>query len=147
MAAHPKTDQPPGEPYPGERTGLPPTGRGSLASWGARIGAVLIDWGACMITAIGLFGTAVMTGSDWRSWTILATFFVESTVLTWLAGGSFGQLICRIAVFRLGVGPLGLLRATLRSALLCLVLPALVIGIDRRGLHDMAAGTVVINRR
>ena len=147
MAAQPKTNQPTEEPYPGQRTGLPPTGRGSLASWGSRIGAVLIDWGACMITAIALFGTEVMTGSDWRSWMILATFFVQSTVLTWLAGGSFGQLICRIAVYRLGAGGLGPLRALVRSALLCLVLPALVIGIDRRGLHDMAAGTVVINRR
>jgi hypothetical protein len=34
-----------------------------------------------------------------------------------------------------------------RAALVCFVLPALVIGVDRRGLHDLAVNTVVINRR
>ena len=75
-----------GETYPGQSLGLPPEGRGSLASWRARIGALIIDWAACMIIAIGFFGTGVLTGGGWRAWMILATFFVESTVLSWLVG-------------------------------------------------------------
>jgi hypothetical protein len=133
--------------YPGERLGLPPEGRGSLASWRARIGALIIDWAACMLIAIGLFGTGVMTGGGWRAWMILTVFFVESTVLSWLAGGSFGQLLSRIAVIRLDMKPLGLPRAVLRAFLVSLGLPALIISVDRRGLQDLAAGTVVINRR
>jgi hypothetical protein len=35
----------------------------------------------------------------------------------------------------------------LRAFLVSLALPALVISMDRRGLQDLAAGTVVINRR
>ena len=59
-----------GEAYPGQSLGLPPEGRGSLASWRARIGALIIDWAACMIIAIGFFGTGVLTGGGWRAWMI-----------------------------------------------------------------------------
>jgi hypothetical protein len=135
------------EAYPGHRLGLQPEGRGSLASWRARIGALIIDWAACMAVAVGLFSSAVLTGGGWRAWMILTVFFVESTVLSWLAGGSFGQLLSRIAVVRLDMKPLGLPRALLRAFLVSLALPALIISTDRRGLQDLAAGTVVINRR
>ena len=135
------------ESYPGQRLGLPAEGHGSLASWRARVAALLLDWAACMGVSVLLFGTEVLTGSDWRSWMILTTFFVQSTLLSWLVGGSLGQVVCRIAVARLDRQPLGIARAVLRAALVSLALPALVIGPDRRGLQDLAAGTVVINRK
>jgi uncharacterized RDD family membrane protein YckC len=135
------------EAYPGQGLGLPREGRGSLASWQARVGALIIDWAACMAVAVGFFGSGVMTGGGWRAWMILTVFFVESAVLSWLAAGSFGQLICRIAVVRLDGKPLGLPRALLRAFLVSLALPALIISTDRRGLHDLAAGTIVTNRR
>jgi uncharacterized RDD family membrane protein YckC len=133
--------------YPGERLGLPPDGRGSLASWRARVAALFLDWAACMAVAVSLFGTEVLTGSGWRSWMILATFGVESALLGWFAGGSLGQLVCRIGLLRLDRAPLGLPRAVARAVLVSLVLPALVVGADRRGLHDLAVGTAVVNRR
>ena len=135
------------DPYPGERLGLPPDGRGSLASWKARIAALVLDWAACMAVAVGFFGPAVLTGNGWRAWMILATFFVESSLLTWLAGGSFGQLVARIAVLRLDRAPLGPVRAVTRAALVSLALPPLVVGADRRGLQDLAVGTAVVTRR
>ena len=135
------------EAYPGQSLGLPPKGRGSLASWRARIGALIIDWAACMAVAVGFLGSGVLTGGGWRAWMILATFFVESTVLSWLAGGSFGQLLSRIAVVRLDREPLGLPGALLRAFLVSLALPPLIISTERRGLQDLAVGTVVINRR
>lgn len=137
----------PPEAYPGQQLGLPESGRGSLASWRSRVGAIILDWAACMAIALAAFGTAVLTGSDWRSWTILAVFFVQSTVLVTVASGSFGQLICRIAVVRLDARPPGIARAALRAALVSLALPALIIGPNRRGLQDLAANTVVVNRR
>ena len=137
----------PAEPYPGQRLGLPASGRGSLAGWRARVAALLLDWAASMAVAVGVFGTEVVTGSDWQAWMTLATFFVESTLLVTVASGSFGQLICRIAVVRLDTKPVGLPRAALRQALICLALPPLVIGPDRRGLQDLAATTVVVNRK
>jgi len=135
------------EPYPGERVGLPQAGRGSLAGWGARLVALVVDWVVCTIVAFLLFGSRVLTGSGWSSWTTLLTFFVETTVLVAFAGGSAGQLICRLAVVRLDNQPVGLLRGALRAALVSVVLPAVIIGTDRRGLHDLAVGTAVVNRR
>ena len=134
--------------YPGERIGLPATGRGSLATWGSRVAALVADWLICTVVAVLLFGTRVVTGQGWTSWMTLTTFFVETTVLCVLAGGSAGQLLCKIAVVRVGGDrPLDLGRSALRAALVCFVLPALVVGTDRRGLHDLAAGTVVVSRR
>jgi hypothetical protein len=133
--------------FPGADLGLPESGRGSLASWRARVAAILLDWAACMAIAVGAFGPGVLTEQGWRSWTILGVFFLQSTVLVTVASGSFGQLICRIAVVRLDAKPPGLPRAALRAALVSLALPALIIGSNRRGLQDLAANTVVVNRR
>ena len=133
--------------FPGARLGLPAEGRGSLATWRSRVAALLLDWAACMAIAVAFFGSAVLTGGGWRSWMILTVFFIQSCLLGLLAAGTFGQLVCRIAIVRVDRQPLGIARAVLRSALVCLVLPALVISVDRRGLHDLAAGTVVVNRR
>jgi uncharacterized RDD family membrane protein YckC len=141
------TDREKTDAYPGRALGVPTEGRGSLASWRSRVAALVVDWAACMAVAVGFFGSAVLTGGGWRAWMILATFFVQSTVLSWLMGGSFGQLICRIAVVRVDRQSLGPARAVLRAALVSLALPALVISADRRGLQDLAAGTVVVNRR
>ncbi len=105
-----------------------------------------MDWAASTAVATGLFGTGVLFGDGWRAWMTLAVFFVQTTVLSALAGGSFGQLLARIAIFRLDAQPLGFVRAAIRAALVCLVVPAVVIGPDRRGLHDVAVGSVVIQR-
>jgi uncharacterized RDD family membrane protein YckC len=100
-----------------------------------------------MAIAVGFFGSGVLTSAGWRAWMILTVFFVESTVLGAVAAGSFGQLICRIAIVRLDRRPLGFVRSLLRAFLVSLALPPLVVGADRRGLQDLAAGTVMVNRR
>lgn len=135
------------EAYPGESIGLPEQGRGALASWGARIAALLIDWLASMLVAVALFGNEVMVGSGWRIFMPLVVFFVESSVLTTLTGSSFGQLLARIGVARVDGEPLGLWRPTVRSLLKCLVLPVMVIGAERRHLDDLLLGTVVVSRK
>jgi uncharacterized RDD family membrane protein YckC len=135
------------EAYPGSRLGLPRVGRGSLASWRSRVAALILDWAASMAIAVGFFGSGVLTSAGWRAWMILTVFFVESTLLGAVAGGSFGQLICRIAIVRLDRRPLGFVRSLLRAFLVSLALPPLVVGADRRGLQDLAAGTVMVNRR
>jgi len=147
VATNPASSRSESTGYPGETLGLPAEGRGSLASWWTRIVALILDWAASMTIAVGLFGPTVLSGRGWQSWMILTVFFVESLVLAALTGGSFGQLLCRIAVARLDRRPLGFLRSTVRALMVCLAVPALVIGPDRRGLHDLTVGTVVINRR
>lgn len=133
--------------YPGASIGLPESGSGSLASWRARLAALLVDWAASMVVAVGMFGFGVLRSSDWHAWMVMAVFFVESAVLTTLLGGSFGKLLARIAVVRLDRKPLSWWQAIVRTAMVCLVLPAVVVGAERRGLDDMVLGTVVVNRR
>ena len=124
--------------YPGSTIGLPASGAGSLASWRARVAAMIGDWAASMIVAIALFGFDVMTESGWESFMILAVYFVEASILTALAG---------IGITRLDGRPLGWWRPVVRTALKCLVIPALVVGAERRALTDILMGTVVVNRR
>ena len=65
-------------------------------------------------------------------------------VLTGLLGFTIGKRIFRLKVENVEGQPIGILRAFLRSALVCLVLPAVVMTDDKRGLHDLAAGSRVI---
>jgi len=71
---------------------------------------------------------------------------VQKAVLTWLTSASFGQLLARVAVVRLEGGPVGLWRAVVRALMVGVVVPAVVVGAERRGLDDLVLGTVVVNR-
>ena len=42
--------------YPGERLGLPESGRGSVTTWGRRIGALVIDWFVVLGVSLALVG-------------------------------------------------------------------------------------------
>jgi uncharacterized RDD family membrane protein YckC len=133
--------------WPGEHLGLPQKGQGSLALWRARVTGLVLDWAISMVVAWAIFGIGALRGQDWRAFTIMGVFFVQSTLLTAMNGSSIGQLITRVGVIRVDRQPMGFLRAAARQFMLCLVIPALVIGPDRRGLHDLACGSVVVNRR
>lgn len=132
--------------HPGASLGLPSAGRGSLASWRARVAALILDWAASMVVATLIFGTDALRGGGWQGFTVLGVYVLEKWVLTWLASGSFGQLIARIAVVRVSGGAIGWWRALARSVMVGLVIPAVVVGAERRGLDDLVLGTVVVNR-
>jgi uncharacterized RDD family membrane protein YckC len=135
----------PDQTYPGQRLGIPADGPGSVASWGRRILALAVDWIACLLVAGLIFGGGVW-GQGWEAWTPMLVFLVETTLLTTLLGGSFGQLVLRIGVARLDGRPVNLLQALGRTALICLVVPPLVFNRDNRGLHDLAFGTIALRR-
>ena len=124
--------------YPGQRLGRPEQGPGSVAGFGPRIVAYLMDSVACTLIAYGLLRD--------QGWTPVV-FVLEVLVLTWLASGSAGQLAYGLRVVRLDGTPLGLPRALLRTALLALLVPAVIWDRDGRGLHDKAAGSVVVRAR
>jgi hypothetical protein len=132
--------------YPGSSLGLPASGRGSLASWRGRIAALIIDWASSMVIATLLVGEGALHGGGWRGFVVLAVYVAQKAVMTWLASGSFGQLLARVAVVRVGGGPIGLWRAVVRAVMVALVVPAVVVGAERRGLDDLVLGTVVVNR-
>jgi uncharacterized RDD family membrane protein YckC len=121
--------------YPGERFGLPEEGRGSVATIGRRLLALLIDWLLCSLIALAFFHS--------RLWT-LAIFGVETYLLTALTGFTVGKRLLGIRVARVDGRPVGLVWALVRTVLLLTVVPALVTDRDLRGLHDRAANTIVI---
>ena len=113
------------------------------ASWGRRVLALGVDWFASTLVVILVIGPAGWLEDPASGFYVLGVFALESTLLTALAGGSFGKLATRLRVVREdGSGrPVDLLRSLVRAVLVCLVIPPLVYRPDRRGLHDMAAGS------
>ncbi|GAA2527891.1 RDD family protein [Rarobacter incanus] len=122
--------------------GLPPQGPGSRARLGRRIIALFIDWWASWLVGYLLFRGNEMA--------VLGIFAFTQWLLIWTMGASFGQRICSMQVRALaGRAPSTLVRpsglaALIRTALLCLVIPAAVWDADGRGLHDKAAKTVLV---
>ena len=119
-----------------------------FASWPRRIAALVIDWILATLITIGLVGLGDYSRQGGNSsWVVLGVFALELTVLTTLAGGSFGQLLMRIRVLRLDGRPLSLLMALARSLLICLVIPPLIYKTDTgRGLHDLWTGSAAYRR-
>lgn len=107
--------------------------------------ALVIDWLACYAVAIVFTGPAGLS-SNGTALVTMAVFVLEVTLLTWLASASFGQRILRLTVVRFGGGRLGLVRTAVRTLLICLVLPPLVMDSDGRGLHDRAVDSIVLRR-
>ncbi|REF34946.1 RDD family protein [Thermasporomyces composti] len=137
------------EDHAGRRLGLPETGRGSLAGWGARITALLVDWLLANLAALGIVRDdavwqAPVTALDFLP---LALFGLQVWLMTGFVGASIGQRVRHLLVVRLDGQPVGLARALLRTVLILLVLPPLVVDSDGRGLHDKLAGTVLVRAR
>jgi len=122
--------------YPGERLGLPNTGRGSVARVGRRLGALAIDWACATIISIAFF--------SYDSWATMAIFAIVQVVFLPLLGGSPGHRILGLRLVRVDGAWVGLWRPIVRTVLLVLVIPAVIWDADQRGLHDKAAGTVLI---
>jgi uncharacterized RDD family membrane protein YckC len=120
----------------GHRFGLPAEGPGSVASFGRRLCAFVLDALLCALVA----GAFVQPPELW-SYVPLAVVYVVAVPL-------FGQTpamkLLGLRLVSTSQGPLSLPRALLRFALLGLLLPAVVSDPDGRGLHDKAAGSVVV---
>ena len=133
----------------GRRWGLPPEGPGAVATTGSRVAAFVVD-----VVASALIGGLVRSLLDDRTTASLSladeyAFAVQVVLLTALTGQSLGKRLLGIRVVRLADQdrPPGLLPALIRTALAVLVLPAVFMDRDGRGLHDKAAGTLVVRTR
>jgi RDD family len=130
------------ERYPGQRLGLPAEGAGSVAGFGRRAGAFVLDMLLSSLVA------AAFTAPELpRNWSVLA-WALLTVVPTAAFGMTPGMTLFGLRVARLdGATFVGVPRALLRTALLFLVVPAVVTNTDRQGLHDRAVGVVVLRTR
>ena len=126
----------------GASLGLPADGPGSLATFQTRTAAFLVDaFGSALLAA--LFTAPHLPGN----WALVA--FAAVTVVTLVV---FGQtpgmrlLGMRLAHPRPGQR-LAVWRAVVRTALLMLLVPALLVDADGRGLHDRLTDTAVVRDR
>lgn len=124
--------------WPGRRLGLPEAGARSIARPGRRFIALAIDWGTAVLVSVAFF--------DYNAWATLAVFAVAQSVLLLTANGSVGHLLLGMRVVPLAGGYLGVWRPFARTALLCLVIPAVIWDRDQRGMHDRLIGTVLVRR-
>lgn len=139
--------------YPGAELGLPERGAGSLAAVSRRLVAVFIDWMACTFIALAILRVpwGGLTGT--QSLLPLGIFFLENVLLVSTAGmtlghGLLGMRVHRIEALRAGQpGMPGLRSGLIRALLLCLLVPALIFDRHGRGLHDRAAGTLLLRSR
>lgn len=117
------------------------------ASWLRRIAALVIDWAASTLVTVGLIGLGDYLDNPSSGWVVLGVFALETTLLTTLAGGSFGQLLTGIRVLTTQGRPLSLLLAAARSVLVCAVIPPLIFRPESgRGLHDLWTGSAAYRR-
>ncbi|MBW8173559.1 RDD family protein [Ornithinimicrobium sp. Arc0846-15] len=141
-------------PYPGQEWGIPAQGPGAVAPFFRRFLAILTDWSLCQLIAIGLFGVPWgATGAE--SFVVLGIFAVENIVLVATLGSTVGHRVMGLRVFGHPAGsnpwaaqrppmPVGVL---IRTALLCLAIPALITDRNNRGLHDRYGKSVILRVR
>ncbi|MCT9079152.1 RDD family protein [Streptomyces fulvoviolaceus] len=127
--------------YRGEQLGLPEEGPGSIARPGRRLGALAVDWAMSILIASQLITQSYdQTSSNWA----LLVFFVMSALTVGTIGFTPGKRLFGLRVVAVDTGSVNPWRALLRTALLCIAVPALIWDRDGRGLHDRLARTVEV---
>ena len=131
--------QPSQERRRGASLGLPASGPGSLASFSTRVLAFMVD--AFLSAVVAALFTAPDLPGNWS----LLSFAVVYVVFLVAAGQTPGM---RVTGLRLAhprpAARLALWRAVVRTGLLMLLVPALVVDADGRGLHDRITDTAVV---
>ncbi len=115
----------------------------SYASVGKRLAALSIDWFASLGIAVLVFREFAY-GTPESMLATTGVFFVEIVIFSYLLCASFGQKLLGLRVINIKGGRLSLWRIMLRTLLVILVIPALVMDSDGRGLHDRIVGSRVI---
>lgn len=126
----------------GKRLGLPESGPGSVATIGSRVLALVVD--AVLAALIAFAFTAPELPRNWS----LVPWFVITVGTVSFFGCTPGMWLLGIRVARLdGATMVGPFRAIPRTIMIGLIIPAAVWDADGRGLHDKAAGTIVLRFR
>lgn len=130
--------EPTDQDWPGRRLGRPRSGPGSIARPGRRIAGLAIDWMIAAVIAYALF--------DYDALALMLIWMGAQIVFAATIASSVGQRIVGLRLERVTGGYAGLVRPIIRTLLLALIIPALIWDADQRGLHDKAAGTILVRR-
>jgi RDD family len=133
VPAGPPAADPAGAAAPGWLAGSEP------APLGRRLGALLADWLLCVLVS-ALFADPRTSG-----WPPVAVLVAANIVFIGLFGQTPGMYLTRLRCLSYADGgAIGLGRALVRAVLLVLIIPPAVMDGLRRGLHDRAAGSIVV---
>jgi uncharacterized RDD family membrane protein YckC len=111
------------------------------AGFGRRFGALLIDWALCLLVAAFYADPRIVP------WPPVLVLIVMDTIGIGLFGQTPGMALARLRCISVADGgAIGLGRSLVRAVLLALLIPAVIMDADGRGLHDRAAGSWVIRR-
>jgi uncharacterized RDD family membrane protein YckC len=141
-------NRPAADPAPrGARLGLPADGPGSLAPFDRRMLAFVLDLIAAGLVAAPFVHRSDLSGPVSHApgqWSVIP-WAVDYLFGLLLFGRTLGMYLTGLRVIRvdarLAVGPI---RALVRTVLLALIVPALLVDSDLRGLHDRLTSTAVI---
>lgn len=120
----------------GSSLGLPAQGPGSVAPFWKRPVSLALDWALCLVVSGLVFSGDALAN--------LVLFVAVNLLFLSLFGATPGQFALRLRVLPVrGRSPM-ILRALVRTALILLLLPAVVWNRDAQPLHDVVAGTAVV---
>ncbi len=102
------------------------------------MGALCVDWGLSLLVSAGFF--------QFDSFATLGVFALTQIVFLMFVSGSIGHIVFRMRVVPIASGWIGAWRPIVRTVLLCFLIPALIWDREQRGLHDKAAGTILVVR-
>ncbi len=119
---------------PTDQTG----GQSALPSLIRRFGALMVDWILCVLIG-GLFDNPRLNPIP-----PMVVFICAYGFFLGFIGQTPGMWLTRIRCVSVADGrPIGVPRALLRGLLVYLLIPALIMDRNRRGLQDRAAGSIV----
>ncbi|MEI6590385.1 MAG: RDD family protein [Actinomycetes bacterium] len=124
------------ENYSGKRLGLPATGSNSMAPLWRRLLAIIIDWSLASFLSWAIF--------RYDNLATLVIFAITQWLFVATVGYSVGHRVLKLKVRQLNGSWVGFWRSLIRIGLILLVLPPTIWDSDGRGLHDKAAGTVLV---
>ena len=124
--------------WPGKRLGLPMAGSRSIARFGRRVLALLVDWGLSSLISWAFF--------QYDAFATLGIFVLTQYIFVLTLGASIGHRLLGLRVVSLDGRGLGLWRPALRALLIAVVIPAVIWDRDERGMHDRLVGTALVRR-
>jgi uncharacterized RDD family membrane protein YckC len=128
-----------GSPTPPERAPALDLSKLEPADFGRRFAALLIDWALCLVIASFYADPRVV------AWPPVLVLILFNALFIGVFGRTLGMTLARLrAVSAVDGGAIGIPRGLLRGLLLALLVPAVIMDGDRRGLHDRAAGSIVV---